>query len=370
MNTIRTKKVIYTSNPGGEIWSLLGLFESKKIVQDALMTKFSSMSLDELTSRTEQIIYSIRQAREFFNSANEVTVLTSPLLLSYGMLNLGKALVYFQSSVGEQISESLHRHGLTASDNASAKSLADECVTLKGYGAYPAIANCFGQVPYADITLDLKALLSQIPDLMNTYELIYKERSSLSIFNNKKSEYVTTDIFEETRYFGLIDHYLREHHIRVCHSSKNVHILQAAAASTPLNKLDCMVRSTANIDFFRKFPIVNSVPIILKEASLYYILIFSFGMLARYHSIRWGKYINPDISSEAEIIIKSVGVARERFLHLIVNGLFEEEFEFKKEAQFKTGKEVGSLDFDTLYNKLVDKYEDDLRRHVRRLPVK
>ena len=135
---------------------------------------------------------------------------------------------------------------------------------------------------------------------------------------------------EEVIYLRLIEQYLKEHHICICYSSKTVHIAQTAAASTPLSKPDCIVRSTTNIDYFLKFPIANLEPIILKKAPLYYILMFSFRMLARYHSIRWGKYINPDISSEAKIIIKSVGVARERFLHLVVNGLLEEGLEFKK----------------------------------------
>ena len=92
------KTVIYTDDPQREICSLLGLFESRKFASDKIKERCRSLSEEALQSRFDGITYSVRQAREFFSSSDHVSLLTRPLLLSYGMLNLGKALVFYKSS--------------------------------------------------------------------------------------------------------------------------------------------------------------------------------------------------------------------------------------------------------------------------------
>ena len=63
------QKIIFTNDQYKELWSLLGLFESKAYVKDKLKSKYPSISEDEADLRTERVVYSVRQAREFYVSS-------------------------------------------------------------------------------------------------------------------------------------------------------------------------------------------------------------------------------------------------------------------------------------------------------------
>jgi len=332
---ILMKKIIYTDNPQYEIWSLLGLFESKKFVAEKLKERFSSLSEEAIETRTDGVTYSIRQAREFFSSSDQVSLLTRPLLLSYGMLNLGKALVFYKSPEDTNFENYFKLHGLAFTPCALDQSIANEYVEIKGSGTYPSISSFFGQQTYPNKRISLKELLSQLPDLSNIFTLVYKEGPNVLPLKESTSGcsvwYSTEYSIQYEEKIKGIKKYLEENNV-VTHTfgwEHGTNMQIRPPLSKTLAKLNLSLESISGVEYFRIFPVVGSQPLILREASIHYMLIFSYGMLSRYQATRWGKYIDPNFSNEAEIINKSIFVCKIRYLQLLVGCLFETEFRFK-----------------------------------------
>ena len=362
------KRVIYTNDPQLEIWSLLGLFESKKIVYDKLKLKYPSLSEDGLITRTDEITYSVRQAREFFSASDQTSLLTRPLLLSYGMLNLGKALVCYKSSEDTNFENYFMSHGLKFMPSTGDQELANESIKIKDKGTYPELAAIYNQQAYPNVEINLKDLLSQIPDLAEMFSIVYKEHPNVVSLKVDKYGYLIEDLGEYFEQFNekikATEPYLRDNKVEMYITGIKENIIRIDTAFErlgvvkTLKHLDLSLSSISGVDYFRVFTLINSEPIILKEASIHYLIIFSYGMLSRYQSSRWGKYIDPNLSGEAEIINKSIQVGKIRYLHLLVSYLFEEEFQFSNSIE----KPEESVDYEEIKRRLKIDAERDKRR--------
>jgi len=352
-------RIIYTDDPQREIWSLLGLFESSKFVHDKLKQTFPSMSEDDLQIRTDGITYSVRQAREFFSSSDQVSLLTRPLQLSYGMLNLGKALVYYKSPDNISFENYFKSHGLHFVGSSSMQSLANEYIEIKESGTYPTISPFLSQRAYPNKSVNLKELLSQIPDLFDMFTLVYKEVPNIMPLKASKLGY---SVGGSNEYLSQIkekmqgiETYLGENKVGMsvfCGSTGfSIHFMPPfmPPPAKTLKELDLSLASVSGVEYFRIFPIVDLQPLILKEASIHYMLIFSYGMLARYQAARWGKYIDPNYSNEAEIINKSIFICKMRYLQLLAGYLFETEFQFSDSIEIPE-------------NEIVDKISEVIKR--------
>ena len=362
------QKIIYTNDPQNEIWLLLGLFQSKQFVKDKLKIKYPTISEPELDIRTDSIIYCIRQAREFFVSAQQVSVLTSPLLLSYGMLNLGKALVYYRSPEGTDFKDLFKKHGLKFQRNDEAKSFADEYIEIRKNGTYPQIAKSYDQIAYENIQISLKNLLSQVPDLAEMYQFIYNEYPRVfPLYKGKGTKNICMNSGENCQKFIekfnelkpiIFDLHKISREIFNSNEVTTISILEnfRGTDTKTLKELDLIIPSVSGVEYFCAVPVIESKAIVLKELSIHYLLIFSYGMLSRYHALKWGRFIDPNFSIEAEIINKSIQVSRSRFLHLLVGYLFGEDFKFKKFIE-KPEKNIALTD-DELKERIVKVLRD------------
>lgn len=360
-------RTIYTQDSHKELWSLLGLFESNKFVSEKLMERYEQLEPDNLEIRTMNIVYSIRQAREFYDSAEQVTLLTSPLLLSYGMLNLSKALVYYLSDKDTNFNNYFKQHGLTVPYNNDRQSLANEYVKFVGYGTYSHLASIYKENQYKNIKISLKEILSQIPDLREMFILTYDENPRVIPIQKIEYGYSTGNlggnfqrVWDDIKTMSEI---YSNSGYRFEAGNSNIAILKTSAATRKLEESDLIVNSISGIKYFRTIPKVDENLILLKEASLYYLLIFGYGMLARYHATKWGKYIDPNFSKEAELINKSIVIAKHRFLHLVVNLLYNKDIQFKFSIEQinKSKREMA----DYVYDDVMERLTKELRRHAR-----
>jgi len=358
-------RIIYTDDPQREIWSLLGLFESKRFVYDKLRETFPSMSEDALQIRTDGITYSVRQAREFFSSSNQVSLLTRPLLLSYGMLNLGKALVFYKSPDNISFEKYFKSHGLYFPQSTADQVLANEYVEIKESGTYPELSSIINQAAYPNMSVSLKNLLSQIPDLFDLFTLVYKEGPNVMPLKASELGYsvgASNDYFSQYRKsMQDMETYLREHKVGMSlfEGDTGFSIQLMLPIAKTLKEYDLSLASISGVEYFRLFSVIDSQPLILKEASIHYMLIFSYGMLARYQAARWGKYIDPNYSNEAEIINKSISVCKMRYLQLLVGFLFETEFQFSDSIEMSASQ----LD-DKIYKVIQRRFPDELRKYL------
>lgn len=215
--------------------------------------------------------------------------------------------------------------------------------------------------------ISIKDLLSQIPDLSDIFCLVYRERPNVMLLKSGEHGYSIGDLEEYFDQYNQrikgIEQYLDENRVRwnIFHWDTifNINIdfdFQGMGLVRTLKELDLSLPSISGMEYFRIFPSIDLRPVILKEASIHYLLIFSYGMLARYQSSRWGKYIDPNLSNEAEMINKSIQVSKIRYLHLLVNFLFEEEF------QFSNSIEKPEITLDKIYRDVKSRLDNDKRR--------
>ena len=360
-------RIIYTIDSQKELWSLLGLFESNKFVSDKLRENFKSMDLGIIDQRTENIVYSIRQAREFFESSEQVSLLTSPLLLSYGMLNLAKALVYYLSSESTDFTNHFKKHGITVPYDDNKNLLADGSIKFFGIGTYSQLSNIYGEEQHNNLEISVKEILSQIPDLGDMFVLTYNEKPRVVLLKKIDYGYSMGDLASDHDKIwfeikSMADLYKDSGFIFESTGSY-ITIFQTAAATKPIEEYGIILKSISSIDFFRTIPVINGQIINLKEPSLYYLLIFCYGMLARYQATKWGKYVDPNFSKEAELISKSIIISRNRFLHLVVNLFYNEDIQFRysEEQIAKSKREMA----DYVYDDVMERLNRELRQSYR-----
>jgi hypothetical protein len=85
-------RIVHSETPVKEIWSRLGFFENEHNARDFLKTKNEKLAQDELLDTAKRLAFTMRTAREYYESAARVSLLTTPLLIFYGMTALSKVL--------------------------------------------------------------------------------------------------------------------------------------------------------------------------------------------------------------------------------------------------------------------------------------
>src|SRR5690554_204405 len=360
-------KIIYTTDFEKEIWSLLGLFESIKYVMEIITVRFPSMDESEIKSRATHIGYCVRQAREYFSSAKTVSLLTSPLLLSYGMLNLAKSLVIMRLPEEVDFKRLFAKHGVSVDFSVLDDSVLNTKIDFQNYGVYPSLAKVLNEPSYSGNSVLLDQLLSQIPDLRDIYSLVYKK--SPNVLPVKAIDYgycpeeyevleeIFTDEFVEKLSTSL--EILGDKGHCIDSFGRGFSIRKTLAAQKTLQELGLLIKAISGKEYLRVIPVLDETPLFLGDITLNYLVVFCYGMLARYQAINWGQYTDPNVSLEAEVIGRSLQICRHRFLHAIINALFDREFEFRYFLPQEKNKEE-LIDF--IYDDLVRRLKEDAVR--------
>lgn len=84
--------IVHSETPVKEIWSRLGYFENEHNAKEFLEKKNENLTDEQLTDVAQSLSFSMQSAREYYQSATSVSLLTKPLLFFYGMVALSKAL--------------------------------------------------------------------------------------------------------------------------------------------------------------------------------------------------------------------------------------------------------------------------------------
>ena len=85
-------RIVHAETPVKEIWSRLCYFENEHNAGEFLKSKNKKITEDTLENISKRIAFTMRTAREFYESASRVSLLTKPLLIFYGMIALSKVL--------------------------------------------------------------------------------------------------------------------------------------------------------------------------------------------------------------------------------------------------------------------------------------
>lgn len=361
-------KIIYAIDFEKEIWSLLGLFESTRYVMDTIASRRYSIGKEEIEVRATNVAYCVRQAREYFSSAEAVSLLTSPLLLSYGMLNLAKAVIIMQLPPHSDFGSLFNKHGISVDFSTLGDNISEVNLSFHSYGVFPELTKSLQEPLCKGSSVSLDQLLSQIPDLHDMYSLVYKKSPKTLPIRAIDYGYCSDNSRENDLsefadgISSLLDALEAKGHF-IEFYNHGFSITTTAGAPRNLKEMGVLVKSISGKEFLRISPILNGVPLLLGDITLNYLIVFCYGILARYKAACWGKYTDPNQSPEAELIDYSLQVCRHRFLHSIVNVLLNEEYEFRFYVEHLQKSKKELVDF--IYDDLVRKMERDLRLRAR-----
>ena len=361
-------KIIYALDFEEEIWSLLGLFESAKYAANELVSRGLEFDQPELDLRASTIAYCVRQAREYYSASESISLLTRPLLLSYGMLNLVKAVVIMRLSPQSDLENLFHKHGVSVDFSSIEGDLSDVRLSFQKYGVVPQLMESLQEPLLVGGSVSLDQLLSQIPDLHDMYSLVYNKPSRTIPVNPMDYGYYPDvpreiDLHEFadglSALFGSLE--VTGHVIQ--RFNQRFSVTSFAGAPKTLKELGILVRAISGKEYLRLGPILNGTPLLLGDASLCYLIVFCYGTLARYKAVSWGRFTDPNQSHEAELIEHSLRICRHRFLHAVVDLLFNEEYEFRFYVEQSQKSKQELIDF--IYDDLVRKLTRDIHRELR-----
>jgi len=346
---------IRTEHPVNEIWSMLSYFESRYNCQKYLEDKFGS-GLDGLSDTANSLSYTIGSAREFYNAADGVSVLTRPLLIFYGMINLSKAL--FISTHGKKSPST--SHGLQIVDNWNGK-ISELSVNVGKDGTFPQFHGCYCKDDITHKEITLKELFSQIPEIKIEFETIYTEKSK-ALFTSR-GDYGPEIIDSELIEYGDLDALLNQipgfsQKYRIGSKSRERCILFNMQYDTP----DLMVRSISGDKYFI-LPIVKKDVISLPEMSIHYLIMYLLGMLSRYQPEEWGKVIIGEEPGEIYFLRKFLDVTKRKFPNLVLNELRKREFLFVSTSMDRFDNiQFSRRQLDNIYDYVHRKLVEESRR--------
>ena len=266
----------------------------------------------------------MQAAKEYFKAAQTVSILTKPLLIYYGMVNLAKVLhITGKGEVPEG-----KKHGLESIKPWNG--ILSYSVKVKSYGIFPELYHCYSNEELGGSIFSLKQLLSQIPEIKIPFETVYKEKS-LAVKAIKVRYGVNLVDSELEKYSNL--------QILMANTPKLKYNYNGAGTQTFQGQVNLFTACFGTDDAFtqalsgEKYLILPlSLPDgtyrILPEISTHFLIMFMLGMTARYHPKIWAEIIRGQDTGEIYVIQNFLNVTARKFPNLILNELRNRKFFF------------------------------------------
>ena len=158
-------------DPYKEIWNNLFAFTNIAVAKEVLQNKHKIMGKEFLKRKALDIRRALIQAKEYFDAANNVTILTKPTLIYYGTISLVVALIIILKR-DKSLDSIAHSHGLEMIyDTRSTQSdqiLKESKVKIGSRGGFAELID----VPLADrisINWEVSGLTSSSKSFKNEY---------------------------------------------------------------------------------------------------------------------------------------------------------------------------------------------------------
>jgi len=325
-------RIVHSETPVEEIWSRLSYFESEHNARKFL-EKFP-LSNNVLNDISESLAFTMRAAREYYESADRVSLLTRPLIIFYGMTNLSKVL--FMSTHGRK---SLSKgHGLTTPKPEVFEELSTE---VRKDGTFPQFHSCYSEEKLCGMKFRMKELLSLVPEVKVEYETVYDTKSqALKISRIQHGIRIVDTEIEKygnlaaslPSFFPQIIQVQSFQSTVVIFSSQDIPTIRAVSGEEylvlPLNK--------------------HNKNVFLPEMSVHFLIMYLLGMISRYYPKEWGEIIKGEESGEIYIIQKFLETTTRKFPNLILNKLRNRDFIFVS-PQLETGKALNREQMEEIY---------------------
>jgi len=351
----RPLRAIATDNPITEMWSMLSFFESCFNVESYLKEKFGS-SITNIGEISSNIALSMKAAREYYKAAEEVSILTGPLLLFYGMSALSKVL--FGTTHGKESPS--RSHGLQEVEGWNGIS-SDLSVRILKDGTFPQFHGCFWKESFRNQVFSLKELFSLVPELKVGFETVYKEKSKalkverilygISLIDSELQEY--SDLEDLIMSIPNID---KRYGKTLQRTGNRIH-LYCVNREVP----DPTVRAISGEEYIVLPLKKGTLTVIVPEMSLHYLIAYLLGMFSRYHLKEWAELVEGEKSGEIYIIQKFLDTTKRMFPNMILNEMHNRNFLFTSTKIEVEEKRLSREQLKQVYDYVMDEFGRELR---------
>jgi len=343
-------KNIYCEDPYQKMWDTLVFFESEPITKNFLIKLYDENghkdSFKLAFVNTSKFIYFIKQAKEYFISANKSNILVKPLLIYYGMMSLIKAVILTKDP-NYPSKTSVLRHGITTRKlKKNNYHFHEDEIKIQKEGLLPwfytIMTNNSNKIIEGN-KFKIKELLAMIPELHSTYTLLYNEyriipvtikqltnstvelllpNSALNIYTNDTQliNELNNNNYDQSNNFTLNN--INNDIISIIWKSTLANpIKYSSFFANPL-----LIQDIKGNYYLRK---ITDNKDILPDILIDYMLMYNLGMLCRYETELWGEIVFSFTSEDMYIINEFVTLTMRKFPNLIINELFNEFFVFE-----------------------------------------
>lgn len=243
------------------------------------------INMKETEEAANNTVISIKQAYEYFKSANKSSPMTKPLLLYYGMVSFAKALISSTYHIKEH--NRVRGHGLFVSDNDKFTVRIEN----KKVGEYQSFRDCYmGDTRiYARndaLKVNLKDLLAVVPGIRMEWKLAYEKE-----FDQK---YHDLDLLplEHDKYFFVHSYEPLKTVLKTSKAEFNIiyDMGDAGEIETPNFVIDLGIHGY-RFGINGKFA---DIPNFAHIIDVYYLAMFILCFYARYRPSEWNKFLKED----------------------------------------------------------------------------
>jgi len=342
--------VVYSETPVKEIWARLGYFENEHNAKEFLSEKNKNLTEEQLVDTAKRLSFSMRSAKEYYQSAASVSLLTKPLLIFYGMVALSKALftaTYMKRSPSTG-------HGLESPKDNFENSFGDLSTKVKKDGTFPQFHCCYSKQTLCGMEFTLKELLSIVCELKVEFESVYKEKSQA--IRIKKRRYGLQLVDPEFKKYGNISQRISSLKLgRMQYTFSQDTVIFAGT-----NENFPKIRSLSGEDFFVLPLRKHNSDVFFPEMSAHYLIMYLLGMASRYYPKEWGEITEGKTSGDIYIIKKFLEVTERKFPNLILNSLRNGEFVFVS-PKLEEEQRINDSELERIYEYVEEKENQKFR---------
>lgn len=331
-------RIVHSENAFGEIWSRLSYFESEHNTKKYLENKFSNPT-EDINDTASSLAFTMQTAKEYYESAGRVSLLTEPLLIFYGMTALSKAL--FISTYGKKSPS--RGHGLSPPKPEAFSGLSTR---VKKKGTFPQFHSCYNKQKLFKLKFMMKELLSLVPEIKVEYETVYCEKSlALKIQRHRYGAFIVDTEIDQYRN-------LKEDLTKYFPKINSIQEVKKGLSLCPFRNIPT-IRALSGEEYLNLPLGKYSKIIFLPEMTIHFLIMYMLGMIVRYHLSDWGRIIQGEESGEIYVVQKLLEVTTRKFPNLILNKLRNRDFVFVS-PQYQHEKEM----------QLSDRQKEEMYRYI------
>lgn len=337
------KEIILTEDPNKELWNQFKQFENYGVCLNYLKKCKKFDNSEKFKFRASLMKHYITQAKEYYLSAKEASVLTKPTLLYYGASCLVKALIIAKSCDHDHSTG----HGVKVIKSNTDDLLGFRIKPVKGtfLQLYQILENKNIKL-IKSIDFNLEDLFSFIPELKDDFENIFNKKSlaiKVDRIKDEDGEY----LFYEGDYFrdlSILNDFINNiPHFDKYYFYPSFFSNGISCFKKPMSDDDIVLRNIVGEEFLVSSLQSGESPVYLSQISVHFLILYLLSMLSRYYVNLWLGENSSDESRYFYIIEKFLDISERKFPNLILNEILDKEIIFSIEYYKPSG-----FDFDEI----------------------